>query len=1178
MRTRGAVSWTTAVLPALGILPVAAFAFQGGRGTPLLLVLMLIPTLGGSVGMAIGQRRRGRRESLRTTSRWHDHRTQLLADCYAAADQQRRALDRLHPAATLLAAHVESGSGFERRSEDLDSLVVAIGAGQVPALVHITRSPAPLADCEPALARLAAEAVRTTALLDAAPVSVGLRNVGVLAVTGPRHLGVSVARALVAQLAALHAPNELELAAIVSDPQHWAWAARLAHCRGAPPGARFDALTYGPRGATATGEGDVPPSDQPGAVLGGDADIPDHEPAATSGATHLAGWLSAPADSDRVAIIDGYQPGECSALDLALAEPQVLAIVLCAGRLPARCGAILDLDRLRLSIGADETPLDALETLSLGAADELATAIDAAVPADPGSGPDLRTLLSAELEPLQVPVGVAPSGVPVVLDLREAAEGGHGPHGLLVGATGSGKSVALQTIVAGLVARHRPDELSLLLVDFKGGAAFDRFGALPHVAGMVTNLEEDPSLLDRVRISLDAEMARRQRHQRLAGGPLPYLLVVIDEAGELLASAPEFADTLARIGRIGRSLRMHLLLATQRWDDGKLRGLDAHLRVRLCLRTYTAEDSRSVLGDDSATRLPSRPGAGWLAVDRHRRRVDVVTAPDDLPVATGPVSAPVWLPPLPTLLTHDTLPDTARREGRAVALGIRDLPAEQRQPALMVDLDGPGGHVAVVGGPRSGVSTALRALVVEHCRTHGPDALTIHVIDLGGSLGDLAALPQVGTVAGGADTAGARRVLVATHDELGRRLRDPLRPTPPWLLLIDGLASLRSDDGVVEAMLADLAARGLSVGIHLALGARRWSELRQGTFEACGTRLELRLGDPSESIAGRAAARALPSIPGRGLSADASTFQLITPDTAAVARASGARWPGAQVAPIQPLPQVVDEPPAGADGAFPLGVSGARHESVLLDLLRPGSHVTITGDPRSGRTTVLRRVLAHLSAAPIDLYVLDPRGGLRTASQDAAINSSNLVLAHTATDIALALDHVAAVLAQRSAAVSDAGAEAHPAADSAGRPRRLAQSPVRPLVVIADDTDLIDNATALALRRGSMVRGTASNSLSLPGAPAAQGTTLGDIAAHLPWAENLGLHLVLASPAGGIRMGLDPLSARLRAAAATEIALPTTQDLGVRRQLDPEPAGRARLIQVGERPVPLQCYRSGREL
>ncbi|MFV2198170.1 type VII secretion protein EccCa [Nocardiopsis sp. LOL_012] len=253
---------------------------------------------------------------------------------------------------------------------------------------------------------------------------------------------------------------------------------------------------------------------------------------------------------------------------------------------------------------------------------------------DPGDM-DVQRLWSPRSERafLRVPIGVDDMGQPVVLDLKESAQLGMGPHGLCVGATGSGKSEMLRTLVLALAGSHPPERVSMVLVDYKGGATFAPFEDMPHVAGVITNLEDDAALIERVYASLSGEVQRRQQVLRDAGNvsnigdyafkrehdpslpPLPHLLVIIDEFGELLTARPDFIELFLSIGRIGRSIGVHLLLSSQRIEGGKLRGLDTYLSYRLGLRTFSEEESRTVLNTPDAFHLPSLPGFGYLKVD-----------------------------------------------------------------------------------------------------------------------------------------------------------------------------------------------------------------------------------------------------------------------------------------------------------------------------------------------------------------------------------------------------------------------------------------------------------------------------------------------------------------------------------------------------------------------------------
>ena len=234
---------------------------------------------------------------------------------------------------------------------------------------------------------------------------------------------------------------------------------------------------------------------------------------------------------------------------------------------------------------------------------------------------------------LRVPIGTGDGGAVVHLDIKESAQQGMGPHGLVIGATGSGKSEFLRTLVLGLAMTHSPEHLNMVLVDFKGGATFAGMSELPHVSAVITNLAQELTLVDRMQDALSGEMVRRQELLREAGNfasirdyekaraagedlePLPSLFIVVDEFSEMLTAKPEFIDLFVAIGRLGRSLGLHLLLASQRLEEGRLRGLESHLSYRVGLRTFSAQESRAVLGVPDAYELPPIPGLAYLKPD-----------------------------------------------------------------------------------------------------------------------------------------------------------------------------------------------------------------------------------------------------------------------------------------------------------------------------------------------------------------------------------------------------------------------------------------------------------------------------------------------------------------------------------------------------------------------------------
>ncbi len=472
-----------------------------------------------------------------------------------------------------------------------------------------------------------------------------MRNYARVSFSGDDRVARSVTRSLLAQAATFHAPEDLHVA-LCADPGRmrvWDWLKWLPH-------ALHPTLADG-AGAVRLVRHDLGELED---LLGADlAERPRFRPGepGTSGA-HLIivldggrvapGCQLAVGDADGVTVLDLQ-----SLLDRPADDRPVLRLrvsrdeIMTVSREPGgeeQTATIGRPDKLDVNQAEALAHLllpharaAAAESAPLAAAHDLAgllnlgdlTALDPAV----------CWQRRAPRDRLRVPIGVAELDAPVHLDIKEAAQGGSGPHGLLIGATGSGKSELLRTLVLGLAATHSPALLNFVLADFKGGATFLGLEGLPHVSAIITNLAEELPLVDRMQDALRGELNRRQELLRAAGNissvldyerareqgarldPLPTLVIVVDEFSELLSSKPEFAELFVMIGRLGRSLAVHLLLASQRLEEGRLRGLETHLSYRICLRTFSANESRMVLGVPDASSLPNEPGHGYLRAD-----------------------------------------------------------------------------------------------------------------------------------------------------------------------------------------------------------------------------------------------------------------------------------------------------------------------------------------------------------------------------------------------------------------------------------------------------------------------------------------------------------------------------------------------------------------------------------
>ena len=386
----------------------------------------------------------------------------------------------------------------------------------------------------------------------------------------------------------------------------------------------------------------------------------------------------------------------------------------------------------------------------------------------------------ADADGWAVPLGTGADSVPVCLDLVR-----DGPHLLVAGTTGSGKSELLQTFVLGLALTRSPTDLALVLLDFKGGASLGRCPRLPHVVGQVTDLE--PGLAARALAGLRAELRRRERTLAAHGvpdvamlppGTLPRLVVVIDEFRALADDLPEFLPALLRVAAQGRSLGVHLVLATQRPGGAVGPDLRANVSARLALRVTDPLESRDVLDDPAAARIPvSTPGRAVLRLGSAPpvplqcaratappetetplvRRAPAWPTSPGAPVTTGSTAtrttvgaparprgalpdpappdvaalvvdaarraaaalghvpgAPPWLPQLPRLATVTDLPQATRRDRAGLVLALGDDPDRQRRTTVTWHPDD--GHLAVVGQARSGRTTTLVTLALAALR------------------------------------------------------------------------------------------------------------------------------------------------------------------------------------------------------------------------------------------------------------------------------------------------------------------------------------------------------------------------------------------------------------------------------------------------------------------------------
>lgn len=1149
----------------------------------------------------------------------------------ATAQRQAALWATPHPSALVVVAE-ENSRVWTRGPGDEDFLRVRVGLSEEPLCLDLEPAEIPpLSQLDPVAASTAHRFILANETLRDIPVTVQLASLARMEIVGDDGDALrALARSVIAQAATWHGPETLRIAVIRSPElaEEWDWVADLPHA------ASDKYLADGtPAALIATNDADILsllPAEigergiftpQIHAVVphvlvvvdGGHVDSESHlvTREGTQGVTVLDlpeswGELFSPLwarCSVEVSSVTGTATVEVARITAPTQQATadrfsiVEAKALAARLIPTEAGGVVAESR---QVSSELTDL-------LGI-------------------PDIRSLDFDTIwrhkptrERLRVPIGLAHDGQPLMLDLKESAEQGMGPHGIIIGATGSGKSEVLRTLVLALALDHSPEQLNFVLVDFKGGATFAGMADMPHVSAIITNLGEEIALVDRMQEALQGEMVRRQELLRAAGNfanvseyekarrtgrddlePLPALLIVADEFSELLAAKPEFVDTFVNIGRLGRSLQVHLLMSSQRLEEGKLRGLDSHLSYRIGLRTFSAAESRSVLGVPDAYELPSIPGVGYLkpgpgSLERFRASYVSGPPPQDPGSTTstfmyavnqmrgrGPLAHTVWLPPLEQANTLDEfMPDLAAdpelgyisrtwREARqlTVPIALVDRPLEQRRELLSVDLSGAGGHLAIVGGPLSGKSTALRTLVTALALTRTPLELQVFILDFGG--GSFVAMNHLAHVAGVAtrsDPDVVRRTVAEVTALLNARERyfraEQIDSMETYrrrraagaaddgygeiFLVIDGWTTLRSEFEDLESAVQEIAARGLTFGIHLAISASRWADVRPATKDLIGTRLELLLGDPGESEIDRKAAKNVPtSAPGRGLTPQA--FHMLTalprvdgssdPGTlsdgiADLIERVGLAWRGPQPPKLRLLPErithaeLLDRVPESASGsAFWLGIDEAELSPVAFDPIAE-PHLFLYGDSGTGKSSFLRLIAAEIartySSTEAKIFAIDLRRALLgeiPADHEGAYLTSHDMATSGINDIAAYLktrlpgpDVTPQQLRDRS---WWSGAEAF---------------------VLVDDYDLV--ATS-------------------------QGNPLAPLVPFLAQATDIGLHVIVTRRMGGAsRAAYDPVIQTFGDLGVTGILLPGNPEEGaVIGRVRPKPgvAGRVQIV------------------
>jgi S-DNA-T family DNA segregation ATPase FtsK/SpoIIIE len=983
------------------VLPILAGGVMALVFSPFMAIFAALgPVL--TIGTWFERRRRTRRE-FRAAERVFlaemDDLRDVLPSARRAEVWRRRTLHP-DPAEVVRRAAGPSVRVWERRPGHADSFSVAIGAADEPFRppLHASQS----ADVAVEVGRVLAD----LPLLPDVPVPLDLGPGKTVGLVGDRGACLAIARSLVVQMATHHGPADLAVAVGADEPRRWRWCEWLPHTADHASGLR---------GVTVVATNDSRAAESIRAMQG---------------------------ERLLLTVLDGDDPfqGRTTVGRILAAADRVATIVLVADehRLPATCDRVVRADAFgRVTLVDPRQASPGRSALGWGvsvataqhAARRLARLDDPELPVAGAGVPSTAPLLSLldiqgdnadEVEArwratdgtadLASPIGLDADGV-VSLDLvRE------GPHVLVGGTTGSGKSELLRSLVAGLASSADPDHVAMVLVDYKGGAAFDCCADLPHVAGLVTDLDE--TLAARALRCLEAELHHRELRlrelgaedlsafRRLAAGrddidPLPRLVVVVDEFASLASDLPEFLNALVGIAQRGRSLGVHMILATQRPAGVVTDDIRANTSCRIALRVTDRGDSSDVIGSPDAAAIPRhRPGraiarfgpgelvpfqsalatgysdgragvslvlptASKLNVDRDtdlQRLVRSVGAAHR--ARGGGLPRSPWPPALPTVATQ------AAHDAAAGEWLLVDEPDRQQQRTdgwLPAD-----GHLCVVGGPGSGTTTTLATAAL--AASSVDQERHLHVIDLdAGGLAPLANLPTTGTYCGPSDVVRRGRLLRWLDDEVGRRRVDPTAVAPEMLVVIDDFGGLaRAHDPVKEAAVHERLGRvwadGPAVGIKMAVSLRRSADLPPALAATVGEVILHRTSDQADALRFGLVGSTAGFVAGRVMrSRDGATAQVLLPATGDdFLRGAVAGWCDVDPAfePHQVGELVAEIPWSTANSAFHLDSEGCsfvigvrdRDLEPAMVRLHAGEHFLVLGPARSGRTNTIAAI------------------------------------------------------------------------------------------------------------------------------------------------------------------------------------------------------------------------------
>ncbi|MDE7244340.1 MAG: type VII secretion protein EssC [Oscillospiraceae bacterium] len=745
---------------------------------------------------------------------------------------------------------------WERSPRHADFLFVRVGLGDVEVPFPIEADTPGLSLIDDPLRDEPPRLSETYRVLKGAPVSIDFRHEAVIGILGDE-MRTEFAQAILAQLAALHSYHDVRIAVLSDEGAYsqWDWARWLPHVFASEdrelrmvvsdPSAVQEVITHLDEVLTMRGEA----ARERGNAGKGDPPTP-----------HYVVFCTKPELLENRPFLRHLTSGS-HGMTLVLLAPSMELI-------PKECHLVFKADRTSGAIyTADgdyrEVKYEFSTPGRLNAFSHMLAPLRIRDASESAAIPSMVSFLNIYgvrkvedldiwrfwnrnhvYEGLRSTVGLSAGSQKFVLDISDKA---HGPHGLVAGTTGSGKSVMLQTYILSLALNYHPDQIRFILIDYKGGGMADAFRHLPHVTGIIDNLQTGNTIA-RALASLQGEIHRREHMFKEAGVDyiddyiryfyddpgkerLPHLIIIVDEFAELKADQPDFMRELVSASRVGRSLGVHLILATQKPSNSVSDEIWANSNFRICLRVQSRSDSTEMLKKPDAAYLKNRgrcyiqigndeiyeqvqtsysgltyrpdepsenelphllDNAGHIVfVKRHQRKAENQREATQMDAVLERIirtakehglaeTHHLWLEELPPMLflgNISGMPSLDRElwhgpndgQNYRAVFGMGDDVQRQKHFPVSIDLVASRNY-AVVGMATSGKTTFLQTLILSLALRYNPAALNIHILSLTSKmLGSLEELPHVGDVIYGEEESEVRRLFDMLGAEIARR-------------------------------------------------------------------------------------------------------------------------------------------------------------------------------------------------------------------------------------------------------------------------------------------------------------------------------------------------------------------------------------------------------------------------